>query len=404
MRTYHPTIKLISHLASLAGMAFPLRTALKSQFFSEAMSSLMCNATQCVFTRVDTNNYGPDPNIQIPSYPPGFSPIDVSNATSFPTPSNTVFANQSDNTFNQTAENTTAPWNDAANQDMLTETVALTRDYRGGLFNALTPSDQFNYFAPSNTEWAFLPEGKTFNESRCSLTYCLWSDCFAGGDPIVGVGKPAVVRLIRENVYYNIMFTNWTSDYQGQSQNDAIPPPSVNDPFLPSPSFPYPAPNQGPGGGFSYVRSAKSSRLAGLPECPNCALAAADPAVIKGRIDDNFVNVSITGVTPAKAVIVIKAVGQDRDNRCNLPRAANSTSGGVFRPNARLDKNSSTVLLRRTLVPGDLSAFRYTVYFTATTVAGSCSSSVAVCVPYPGLDCDSFSFGYDATATESCAF
>ena len=116
-------------------------------------------------------------------------------------------------------------------------------------------------------------------------------------------------------------------------------------------------------------------------------------------MDQEVQEVSISGVTPDDAVIVITAVGQDTSPRCNNMKVVD-TGESVIRPNA-LNLGSSTVDLRRTIVPGQLSPFRYTVYFTATTEAGSCTGQVSVCSAPEGLNCDYY-YGYDASATEYC--
>ena len=454
------------------------------------MSSLACNTTQCTFTRVDTNGYSYNPGIN-GTYPPQFGNETVVNGTAVngtivngtivngtivnrTTVNGTIVNRTTVNgitvngiTVNGTTVNgtivngamgddfvkgtfvnenignegtrypsyaayvddTTAPWTNAANQDMLSDTVALTRDFRGGMFNALYQDDQYNYLAPSNTEWALLPEGKTFEEGRCQMRFCNWNECFSM------VGKPGVVHLMQEDVYYNIMFTNWTSDNeyrcydqycekpyarrsrrmdeekpeatQGMTPNDDVE--NENDKedstytYPVSPPYP-PYNNNGPGGGFSYVRDVDPFTLAAdLPECPKCRSAMADPAVVKGPADDSFVDVTITGVTPANVTISIKAVSQDQNPRCNSARFENATGTDQVRPNAKFDAGNSTVQLRRTRTPGQLNAFRYTIYFDATSEAGSCSGQVPVCIPVEGFDCDTY-LGYDATATRYCEY
>jgi hypothetical protein len=107
---------------------------------------------------------------------------------------------------------TIAPWTDPKNQDKLSDTVALTRDFSGNIFNAFY-GDINDSYAPYNTEWALLPKGKTFEEARCQLVFCDWYSCFAQYNPGRDmIGKPGIVHLIQEDEYYNIMFTNWTSD------------------------------------------------------------------------------------------------------------------------------------------------------------------------------------------------
>jgi hypothetical protein len=375
------------------------------------MSSLVCNSTQCVFTRVDTNGTA------AVAYPP---PVIYPPISMYPTPTPVDLVNYT----------TTAPWTDEVNQDILSNTTALTRDFSGGLFNAKVPDDLYNYLAPSNTEWAMLPEGKTFEEARCSLTFCSWNDCFTYGSPEYYIlGKPAIVHLIEEDVYYNIMFTNWTSDNPYPCNANYCPGPYINRRMegngnevgdrhrrtqgdvvvgtsnsttsaVAYPVYPPPYPSNGRGGGLSYVRDAKPFTVSpNLPECPKCYSAVADPAVLKGPADDSFVNVTIGGVTPTTAKIVIKAVSQDQTLKCNVP-----ISNGLVRPNAKFETGGSVAQLRRTRTAGELNTFRYTIYFDAVTDGGTCSGQVSACVPgVEGFDCDT-TYGFDATAVKYCNY
>jgi hypothetical protein len=395
------------------------------------MSSLVCNATHCVFTRIDTNGtalgWNPDKDLW--------------------------------NNGTELMDETAAPWTDLLNQDTISESVSLTRDFTGNLFNAKVPSDQYNYVAPSNTEWALLPEGKTFAEARCGMSFCAWNDCFAFYNPVGMIGKPGVVHLIQEDVYYNIVFTNWTNDYgacpggycpypyplatrDGTSSTNASAAPAVyydgttataettgsaadSSSFVPSVSveapisevstdssfaryppypIPYPTPGYtGWGGGFSYVRDKSPISFNSGQKCPSCGKAKASPAILTGPIDGSFVTVSIEGITPKNITTTIKAVAQDQHPKCNIPRliSGSSNSANQIRPNARIASDKSSVSLRRTLIAGELNPFRYTIYFDATSKAGTCSGSVSVCVPPPGFTCDTY-MGYDATATSYC--
>ena len=379
------------------------------------MSSLVCNTTHCIFTRVDTNGTATYP-IPVDPIPPFHSKSKNATVTS---------------TFELFSENTTAPWTNLKNQDKLSDTVAITRDFRGYIFNALVAGDMNNGSAPFNTEWAMIPEGKTFQEARCSMTFCGWNDCFAHYSPEFNIiGKPGIVHLIQEDVYYNIMFTSWTADYP--CSGGYCPPPIPYDQAkappvaavasantvvaaqaptnaskismpISYPPYPRPSSDNHPGGGFAYVRDAKPFKLK-LAPCPNCRSAMADPAIILGPADNTFVNVTVSGVTPTNAVISIKAVGQGQQVKCNRVYVGNKAAAGQVLPNAMLTAGNSFVQLRRTLTPGELNPFTYTVYFDATTAGGTCSGQVFVCVPaIQGVDCNAY-FGYDATATEYCLY
>ena len=125
-------------------------------------------------------------------------------------------------------------WFLAANQDQLTANVALTRDTKRGLFNALSEGGYSSAnLSPADTEWAV---GSLTNYS--SLTYADWTTCYGGAhvlNPYI-LNNPSVLHLITDNIYLGITFTYWG----------------------------------GNGGGFAYERTSavavpepKSSKLAG---------------------------------------------------------------------------------------------------------------------------------------------
>jgi hypothetical protein len=292
-------------------------------FNDSTMSSLICDAGSCVFTRVDTDS-------------------------------------------NQTI----APWTDPVNQDAISPgIVAITRDYQGIIFNALE-GDPNDWMGPFGTEWDLLPYGKTFEEARCKMRFCNWMDCFAQYDTSNIEGKKGIVHLIEEDLYYNIEFLSWTDDFGSTL-----------------------------GGGFSYRRDENPIALPeDLPLCPDCSLASANPRILTGPLDNTFVDVSVTGVTPADSTITIKAVAQDQHQGCASLKVIGTDR--VY-PNAR-NVGGETVRLRRTRVKGSLYPLQYTIYFDATAEGGTCSGSVNVCVPPEGFeDCDLW-LGYDATSTEVC--
>jgi PKD repeat protein len=101
-----------------------------------------------------------------------------------------------------------ADWTDPANQDRITDDVWITRQDSRGLFNrAKEPSDLPS--PPSGTEWAF---GSAADWA--SLEFDSW-ESWHGGKPPGTVGKDAVLRLVREDVYIDIKFLSWGSGKAG---------------------------------------------------------------------------------------------------------------------------------------------------------------------------------------------
>ena len=129
-----------------------------------------------------------------------------------------------------------ADWTDPANQDFLTPNVILTRADIEGLFNFATEQD-YNpspFSSPDDTEWAF---GTTADIGSLTFTdWATWHGGPAGGGPLSTIGQAAVLHLISDDIYIDIMFTSWTAG--------------------------------GGGGGFSYIRSTPGA----IPE-PASALA-----------------------------------------------------------------------------------------------------------------------------------
>jgi len=154
------------------------------------------------------------------------------------------------------------------------------------------------------------------------------------------------------------------------------------------------------GGGFQYIRDEFPIEFNSTVECPKCGQAKTSPMELSGPVDQSFVDISIEGATPDDVEIKILAVGQDKNPRCNA--AVFNTTAPAVRPNARGIGNS-TVMVRRTLPLGSLSPMRYTIFFSASNHAGSCSGQVEVCSPPEGLSCtDYYYYGFDATATRYC--
>lgn len=316
-----------------------------------------------------------------------------------------------------------APWTDPINQDNISEAVAITRDYRGGIFNALVEGDYWSECAPTGTRWALLPENKTFEEARCELRFCSWLECFAQYDVRSMLNKPGILHLTKEDEYYNIMFTNWTTnrgdDYMFKSRKLQPDKTETREAARKRRlQFDGPRPEEPPrwneceyeeydydigelGGGFQYVRDEFPIVYNDETECPRCSNAKASPSELTGPVDESFVEVGIEGVTPEDDVeIKILAVAQESNPKCNRA-PVNSTSTDPVRPNA-MGLGNSTTKLRRTLPVGSVNPMRYTIYYMATNEAGTCKGQVEACSPLEGLKCDDYIYGYDATATEYC--
>ena len=119
-------------------------------------------------------------------------------------------------------------WFLAANQDQLTANVALTRDIKRGLFNALSEGG-YNAanLSPADTEWAI---GTLANYQ--SLTYNNWTDCYGGAGLLSTkiLNNPSVLHLITDNIYLGITFTTWGGSGGGfvyeRTTATAVPEPS----------------------------------------------------------------------------------------------------------------------------------------------------------------------------------
>lgn len=121
------------------------------------------------------------------------------------------------------------------NQDVLTNTVKLTRANYQGLFNIATESG-FGGISPSNTEWA---EGLLTNYTN--LTYRTWQQA-VNYSAAYSVNKTYVVHLINENVFLELKVLSWTDNGNGggfsYSRTTCIPP---SEPTASNQSFNSPA-------------------------------------------------------------------------------------------------------------------------------------------------------------------
>lgn len=121
-------------------------------------------------------------------------------------------------------------WTEAQYQDRITSNVWITRGNVQGIFN-IAQEGFYSNGSPVDTEWAY---GSAADWE--SLTFQSWVD-WHGEAPPTMLDQAAVVHLITDDIYIDIMFTSWQI---------------------------------GPGGGFTYVRAvpapgaAATLALAGL--------------------------------------------------------------------------------------------------------------------------------------------
>jgi hypothetical protein len=126
---------------------------------------------------------------------------------------------------------------DPANRDLIIEgVVELTRGDSQGLFNYAVREDydRFGGTSPGDTEWAFETNNEGLDVSAtnfAALTFEPWIDAIPsqieGGTPAM-VGQDAVLHIISQDIYIDLMFTRWD---QGRGDGAIL------------------------GGAFSYMRS-----------------------------------------------------------------------------------------------------------------------------------------------------
>ena len=112
---------------------------------------------------------------------------------------------------------------DPANQDQLTELVSLTRGTNAGLYNILQEEgfQRFQDVSPAGTAWAFqgLNGNPDSDVSAAEYESLVFTD-FANALGLQQVGRnildrPGVVHLIEEDIYLDILFSEWGSQDAG---------------------------------------------------------------------------------------------------------------------------------------------------------------------------------------------
>jgi hypothetical protein len=115
-----------------------------------------------------------------------------------------------------------ADWNAPASQDRITDETWITRKNAQGIFN-IAAEDNYSSNSPANTQWAY---GSA--SDWASLTFAPWVQ-WHGGCPDCTIDKDAVLHLISEDIYLDIMFLSFTCCNQGGgfSYIRAVAPPQV---------------------------------------------------------------------------------------------------------------------------------------------------------------------------------
>ena len=105
----------------------------------------------------------------------------------------------------------------------------MTRADNRGIFNVALEAeyDKINNTSPTGTEWA----NGSIADGVENLTFTTWFETYPDGPNEVGI--PKVVHLIAEDIYLDLMFTEWTPGGGGSGT--------------------------GFGGGFTYIRSTPDS-------------------------------------------------------------------------------------------------------------------------------------------------
>ncbi len=118
------------------------------------------------------------------------------------------------------------------NQDRITDHVWIVRGVNRGIFNiAQEPSYQgmgSSGPSPVGTLWAF---GTT--DDYDTLTYTTWADLH-DGYPLALLGTNVVVHLLDDDIYIDLMFTQWEGNGNGGAfsyMRSTVPAPGVLSPL-----------------------------------------------------------------------------------------------------------------------------------------------------------------------------
>lgn len=95
----------------------------------------------------------------------------------------------------------------AANQDRITDNVWITRGDMQGLFNAANESN-YGFNTPTDTQWYHGECG----EDPSAHAYDTWNNVMGSGGlgPPNAVGENFCMHLITDDLYFDVVFTDWT--------------------------------------------------------------------------------------------------------------------------------------------------------------------------------------------------
>ena len=116
-----------------------------------------------------------------------------------------------------------ADWTLPENQDRITDNIWITRKDTQGIFNIKQEDSYQDGVSPLDTGWAY---GNV--EDWESLDFQPWI-MWAGHNPSGTVGQDAVLHLISDDIYLDIMFTGWIGGNNGGgfSYLRAVPEPAT---------------------------------------------------------------------------------------------------------------------------------------------------------------------------------
>lgn len=104
---------------------------------------------------------------------------------------------------------------DPANQDMITDTVAITRGDRQGIYNILQEGTYEDFVSPLGTQWFFGGTVQDVIDGAIGIAdFDTWENAH-GSFPPGTVDVEAVLYLEAEDAYVDIMFTEWGSGGSG---------------------------------------------------------------------------------------------------------------------------------------------------------------------------------------------
>jgi PEP-CTERM motif len=112
----------------------------------------------------------------------------------------------------------------AANQDLVTDDVRLTRNGTQGLLNAAVECDAsgctFSDSSPAGTEWATQlqnPSATVAATNWAALNFVDWETAYGDQGALQSniLSFPAVVHLISDDIYLDLKFSQWGSHGSG---------------------------------------------------------------------------------------------------------------------------------------------------------------------------------------------